>query len=110
MKNQSLATQIRGLLLDPGHVLATFILNFVPSILIPTAFGYYKWVSQSEAILLGFLIWTLLTCAEALYKINTIAAEEARQREIWTIESNFEARLLAIRDAQHKILEGRRRD
>ncbi len=84
------------------------IINLIISVAIPFAFEHYSWLSESESILFGVLIWILLTATESLYKINEDTETEKKSLVLWNIENEFDTRLSNIREAHRKILANRR--
>lgn len=84
------------------------IINFIPSIILPAIFDYYDILSRSEAVLMGILIWILLTCVEILYKSDLMSEKEEQRSILWNIENEFESRLSNIREAYRRVLANRR--
>ena len=84
------------------------IINFIPAIVLPAIFDYYNILSRSEAVLMGVLIWTLLTCIEVLHKTNLMSERQEEQSRLWNIENDFESRLSNIREAYRRVLANRR--
>lgn len=84
----------------PGNNLSRIAIliavNFVPSVVVPAIFDYYDWMSRSEAVLFGVLIWILFTTGEALYKIDENADAEKHELVLWNIQNEFDTRLSNI--------------
>jgi hypothetical protein len=85
----------------------TFV-NLIPSIVLPLVFAYYKWLTNSEALIVGVLIWIAFTTVEALYITHSLRTEQKRDIALWETQNSFETRLANIRESYRRISSSKR--
>jgi hypothetical protein len=88
-------------------ILLVFI-NLIPAVAIPVIAAYYQWLTNSEATLLGVLIWVVFTTVETLYKVDKLQDAENREVALWASQNEFDVRLSNMREAYRKILTNKR--
>lgn len=87
------------------------IINLIASIVIPIliTFGPVE-VSKTNAVIIGFLIFLVLTCAQVLYFVQELIKRRKKKEEVWQAKKKFQRVLKLIADDFSIVVRDRRSD
>lgn len=91
-----------------SKLIITIFVNVIPSIVIPYILYKTVQLTEVESTMLGVMIWSIITLTEVYYQTSSLYEERKSELEIWKSESEFDLKLLNIRDAYRKILLGKK--